>query len=929
MGKSALAVLGDDLKHWLRIHTLAVTSTLVLVVVNLFAWLVYALLRVPKADQAGMPLSDFLAHPPMAAQPSTPLQSDLPGQFAKLLLTLFITSSPFQLIVDAALVLLILCIAEPRLGRRRTVLASLISAVSGAAVGLAICYAINELQSHWTWFVRIPMALNPVILVIGALMAASSFSNLLWRRRIHLIGYASLILLVLYTGNPGNYCALAAALIGHLTGRIWHGPITDRTLPGHRSYYETRHLLGAISAVLALGPIVTASSKVKAGIFTPLGMFMGPGPTGAARLQDCLRTNTAASCYTQYGLSRPVTTATFIGLLVPTAVMLVVSWGIYHGRRVAAMTSLVLNGLTVVLALVYYLVVPLTLGEGLARAVRHGAVPSLLAIALPPLIFAYFICRYMRYFPVRTKAGLLRAGSLAILLDWLITAGLYLAAVTVSPGSFKPRPNLSMALAELPARYLTNGVASRFKPRFVPRTLTGQVINNSVGFIFWLVVLVVLLLWMRSSVLQNEDERLKANALVESGGESMSFMTTWEGNNYWFSPSGRSAIAYRVLHGIALTTTGPFGDPHEYQDDLHEFWRYCTEHSWSPVFYSIHKPQRDDLVAHGWASLEVGSEMVVIPSQWETRGKKWQDIRTAINKAKKSNYRDELSTFNDAPWDVQSQIVAISEQWAELKALPEMKFTLGGLDELRDPRVAILYAIDAEGTVLGVTSWMPTYRDGKIIGWTLDFMRHRTDSPNGIMEFLIARMAERLRDEGQVEFMSLSAAPLAGMNPERDNQGENTPQILQHALQLVADLMEPAYGFRSLFFFKKKFQPAENPVYICYPDPAQLVQIGLSVVQAYLPDLKASQALDALKSLRPAKNEAPRNGKEGKGDKSEGSSPKSSSPHGRTAQESAEPKESKPSTKPAPSAPAASAPEPAKPNPAGPANETVDRPDAS
>lgn len=57
-------------------------------------------------------------------------------------------------------------------------------------------------------------------------------------------------------------------------------------------------------------------------------------------------------------------------------------------------------------------------------------------------------------------------------------------------------------------------------------------------------------------------------------------------------------------------------------------------------------------------------------------------------------------------------------------------------------------------------------------------MRHRTDSPNGIMEFLIARMAERLRDEGlehpecAVEFMSLSAAPLAGMNPQRDNADE-------------------------------------------------------------------------------------------------------------------------------------------------------------
>ena len=45
-----------------------------------------------------------------------------------------------------------------------------------------------------------------------------------------------------------------------------------------------------------------------------------------------------------------------------------------------------------------------------------------------------------------------------------------------------------------------------------------------------------------------------------------------------------------------------------------------------------------------------------------------------------------------------------------------MKFTLGGVEELHDPRVRILYAIDAAGTVLGVTSWLPTWRDGRIIG---------------------------------------------------------------------------------------------------------------------------------------------------------------------------------------------------------------------
>ena len=845
MEPSPKSVLLTDLAQWARRHALALAFSLGLILLNLISWLLIWLLRIPGRNRLGMPLSDLIIR-----QASRPFHGQgrpsLLVQFARLLVSLVITPGPLPLAIDVALVLVMLCIAETRLGRRRTVLAAVISAVGGAAAGLIICWLINALQDHWAWFIRVPMSLSPIILVVGSLMASIPFSDFLWRRRIATIGYTALILMVLYTGNPGSYCALAAAMIGHLTGHLWHGPVQDANPHGHSGSYETRHLLGAVATVLALGPLVTVSSRIRAGFLTPLGTFMGSNTGGSAALSHCLAENNQVSCYAHYGLVAGHAPTGISALIMPTLVMLVAAWGIYHGRRVAAVTGVVLNALTVVLALLYFLVFPLTIGEGLPQAIRHGAIPSLLIITLPPLILSWFLVRNLGIFLVRTKTSRLQLGWAAIVLAFLATAMGYMAFTAISPGSFSPWPTTGRALSQLPELYLPNGVASRFLPTLVPRTPTGRIVSHGIGLIFWLVVLVVLLSWMRSSVIQNGSERQEADKLVEYGGESMSFMTTWEGNSYWFSPSGHSGIAYRLLHGIALTTTGPFGDPDEYTDDLDEFTRFCNAHSWSPVFYSVHKPQRDLLAARGWSTLTVGTEMVVTPSLWQTKGKKWQDIRTAINKAKRDKITDVLTTFNDASWDVQSQIVDISEQWAELKALPEMKFTLGGLDELRDPRMAILYAVDDQGKVLAVTSWMPTYRQGQVIGWTLDFMRHRTDSPNGIMEFLIARMAERLRDQGTAEFMSLSAAPLAGMDG-----GEDRTAFLQHALHLVADLMEPAYGFRSLFFFKKKFQPSEHPVYICYPDPAQLAQIGLAVVQAYLPNLKASQAWDAIRTIMP------------------------------------------------------------------------------
>ncbi len=128
--------------------------------------------------------------------------------------------------------------------------------------------------------------------------------------------------------------------------------------------------------------------------------------------------------------------------------------------------------------------------------------------------------------------------------------------------------------------------------------------------VFWLVLLVVSLAWLRSSIDYDHAAHEQAETLVEHGGESMSFMATWEGNEYWLSPTGRSAVAYRVLNHIALTTTGPFGDPEEWFSDLDDFSRFCSDHTWAPVFYAVHEEQKDYLQEQGWHSIMVGEEKI-------------------------------------------------------------------------------------------------------------------------------------------------------------------------------------------------------------------------------------------------------------------------------------------------------------------------------
>jgi lysylphosphatidylglycerol synthetase-like protein (DUF2156 family) len=296
-------------------------------------------------------------------------------------------------------------------------------------------------------------------------------------------------------------------------------------------------------------------------------------------------------------------------------------------------------------------------------------------------------------------------------------------------------------------------------------------------------------------------------------------------------------VAYRVEGGVAITTGDPVGPRDELDATVREFVDWCNTQGWTPCLYSTTaevKAVTDNL---GWPSLQVAEETVLPLGSLVFSGKKFQDIRSSISRATKAGITAEWVVFPEAPLSIRDQIEAISEEWVSDKALPEMGFTLGGIDELDDKNVRCLIAIDGDRTVHGVTSWMPSYRDGVPVGWTLDFMRRRSEGDvKGIMEFLIGTAALDVQKEG-AEFLSMSGAPLAQANPGEEQSG------VQKMLEMIGKTMEPVYGFRSLLRFKAKFQPVYEPMYMCYPETAALARIGLGISHAYLPHLTVGQAV--------------------------------------------------------------------------------------
>lgn len=328
------------------------------------------------------------------------------------------------------------------------------------------------------------------------------------------------------------------------------------------------------------------------------------------------------------------------------------------------------------------------------------------------------------------------------------------------------------------------------------------------------------------------QERQHATALLQAHGAvgRLAWMTTWRGNSWFFSADRRGFLAYRVGSGVALALGDPIAETRSSRSALLlDFAERARRDGLVPCVFAAGAETVDSAMTLGWRSVEVAQEAVIDLAALDFVGRRWQDVRTALNQAARRGITFRLVRLADEPDPVRDQVEEISRGWLREQGLPELGFTLGGVEEALDPQVLVGLAVDEEGTVHGVTSWLPIHRpgDGRVTGWTLDVMRRRPDGFRGVIEFLIARACTEFRSRGY-SVVSLSAAPLARLTDEPRHG-------LEAVLDRLGERIEPWYGFRSLQAFKAKFQPVYEPLHLLFPDEAALPRIALAVASAYAP----------------------------------------------------------------------------------------------
>lgn len=323
-----------------------------------------------------------------------------------------------------------------------------------------------------------------------------------------------------------------------------------------------------------------------------------------------------------------------------------------------------------------------------------------------------------------------------------------------------------------------------------------------------------------------EVERVRG-IIAAHGIDPMDTFALLDDKRYFFHDHG--VVAYALWRNFAVALADPIGAPAERAKIIRGFQRFCRKQDWTPLFYCLHAEHRTLYEAAGLITFKVGEDARISLENFTLDGGKFQNLRTAGNRARKENMKfawyDSASGIDHG---LEAQMKLVSDQWLAAKHGGEMTFDLGAfnMEEIRRDGAGVV--LNEEGRVEAFATWRPYSNN---TGRSLDLMRGSIEARNGgLMDFLILECMARFREQGVTE-VSLGNAPLANVTLDESA----APNRQEKATRYLFENFDKYYGYKSLFRFKRKYHPDWQGRFLAYPPGTPLPMIGLAVAGVHLP----------------------------------------------------------------------------------------------
>jgi lysylphosphatidylglycerol synthetase-like protein (DUF2156 family) len=438
------------------------------------------------------------------------------------------------------------------------------------------------------------------------------------------------------------------------------------------------------------------------------------------------------------------------------------------------------------------------------------------------LILCVTLVAGRRGFDVRSRTTVPKR----VLQQILGLAGLYvcyvLAGFLVLRHAVVPAPTLVEVLQE-PFRLIGGSSDLHYltpHARWFARSL---VVLGSLGVLYVLAQLFRPLLPTRRS---SSDDLRRARELVSRyGTDTLSYFALQDGRSYFFDSGGEAMLSYRLWGTVAVVGGDPVGPADQWRSLLRAFLEFTAAHGMDPCFVGVSAAAAPVFDSLGLKLLKIGEEAVIPLADFDEAALK-RKVRRAARHVESLGIEARCYRTGELPDAVKGEVDQVSRQWVEGKGGTEQGFsmTLGRLPRETDTDCELVVAIGA-GRVWGYLSLVPVAGG---TSWSLDAMRRRSDSPNGLTEFLVLRAAAMYRDRG-CRTLSLNFAALA------DTHGELESRALAGTRRFLWENLSSVYQLKSLYQFNSKFNPEWQSRYLAYNEVLKIPKLAVAVAQCEAP----------------------------------------------------------------------------------------------
>jgi lysyl-tRNA synthetase, class II len=358
----------------------------------------------------------------------------------------------------------------------------------------------------------------------------------------------------------------------------------------------------------------------------------------------------------------------------------------------------------------------------------------------------------------------------------------------------------------------------------VPTWVNGSI--NLMGAVLFLLVMYVAFRSPRGQELLSPADELQLRGLLERQGErdSLGYFALRRDKAVIFSPSGKAAVAYRVLGGVSLASGDPIGDPEAWPGAIDCWLAEAREHAWVPAVMGASEEAGVIYARHGLDALELGDEAIVELDEFSLDGRAMRVVRQAYNRVKRAGYTVRVRRHEDIPEAEMAELVHKADHWRDGATERGFSMALGRLGDPDDGRCVMLECHDADGELRALLSFVPWGANGL----SLDLMRRERDTENGLMEFMVIELLQGAKDV-DLQRVSLNFAMFRSVFERGSKLGAGPVLRLWRS---VLGFFSRWWQIESLYRANAKYRPIWEPRYLLFEKSSEIPRIGIASARA-------------------------------------------------------------------------------------------------